>query len=232
MADKTAAWVRAGAAAALALVAAGADAQGFVPPAGYGGTPGPGVATPVEPGSPALTRIPDANLQNLFRVDPAYPRAAAAHARVVGAFAVAEPAGAHFTGAWAQGFMPVTLAFSDGQCFALSADYVGGTLSNGRLHRVGCEPRRKVDEPPPPPPRGRRLRLVGPSWGFVAWADDRAGTTIVTTPFAKTFQPFFTARMRARVIMAMHGLDWPGGNVTLVGRVAGRLTVVTLEVSY
>src|SRR3954467_3737828 len=117
MVHKRIKWVRAGAAGAPALVAIGAAAQPFVPPAGYGGKPGPGVATPTEPGAPALARIPDADLQKLFRVDPAYKRAAEAKAKVIGAFTVAEPAGTHFTGAWANGFLPVVLTFSDGKCF-------------------------------------------------------------------------------------------------------------------
>jgi hypothetical protein len=231
MACKAAAWVVAGAGLALALTGVDADAQ-FVPPAGYSGKPGPGVATPAEPGAPALTRIPDTSLANLFHVDPAYPRHANASAKVIGAFTVAEPRGAHLVAAWAPGFLPITLSFSDGRCFSLSADYVGGTLSNGRLHHVACAPRSVYEPPVPPSPSGRRLRLVGSSWTYGAWADDEARTTIVTAPLVKTFQPLFTARMRASAIMAMNGIDWPGGNVTLVGRIHGRVTVVTLAVTY
>src|SRR5690349_18339930 len=107
-----AAWrSRAGAAAALALAAMSAGAQPFVPPAGYTGKPGPGVATPAEPGAPALTRIPDASLAGLFRVNPTYSRGLAAHAKVIGAFAVEEPRGTRFVAAWAPGFLPVTLSF-------------------------------------------------------------------------------------------------------------------------
>lgn len=229
MVHQRSAWVRAGAAAALALGTAAA-AQ-FVPPAGYGGKPGPGVATPAEPGAPALARIPDADVQKLFRIDPAYPRRASA--KVVGAFAVKEPAGTHLVGAWAPGFLPVTLSFSDGKCFALSADYAGGTLSNGRLNRVSCDIGRSSYQAPfAPLPAGRSLRQIGSAWGYGAWADDQAGTILVTAPDPRTFQPLFTARMKASAIMAMNGPDWPGGNVTLVGRIGGRLTVVTLEVNY
>jgi hypothetical protein len=227
-----AASVRVGAAVALAIVGVGAEAQlGFVPPAGFSGKPGPGVATPAEPGAPALTRIADADLSDLFRVDPAYPRRASA--KVVGAFAVVEPAGTHLVGAWAPGFLPITLAFSDGRCFALSADYTGGTLSNGRLNRVSCEIGRSSYQAPfAPLPAGWSLRLVGSAWSYGAWADDQAGTTIITAPDAKAFQPLFTARLAVSAIMAMNGPDWPGGNMTLVGRIGGHLTVVTLEVGY
>lgn len=33
-------------------------------------------------------------------------------------------------------------------------------------------------------------------------------------------------------MMAMNGPHWPGGNLTLVGKIKGRLTVMTLEVGY
>lgn len=228
-----AAWARAWAGVAFAVAAIGADAQQFVSPAGYSGNPTrPHFATPPEPNAPALTRVPDATLSSLFRVDPAYRRAAAAHANVVGAFAVVEPADTHLVAAWSPGFLPVTLSFSNGRCYSLEADYVGGTLSNGRLTQVTCEGRQSFEEPPAPPPSGRSLRLVGSAWGYGAWADDRTGTTIVTAPHAKTFEPLFTARMESRAIMAMNGPDWLGGNVTLVGRIDGRPMVVTLEVSY
>ena len=38
--------------------------------------------------------------------------------------------------------------------------------------------------------------------------------------------------MKTIAIMAMNGPDWPGGNVTLVGRIDGRLTIVTLDVGF
>lgn len=228
-----AAWMRGGAGLAVMLLAVAAEARQFVPPAGYSGDARqPGVALPAEPGAPALTRLADASLSNLFRIDPSYRRAGAAHVKVVGAFAVAEPAGKRLVAAWARGFLPVTLSFSDGRCFSLTADYMGGTLSGGRLNRVKCGSRPTMDDPPPPPPPGRALRLVGASWGYGAWADDRTKVTIVTAPFAKSFEPLFTADVVTSAMMAMNGPDWPGGNITLVGRVKGRLTVVTLEIGY
>ena len=218
--------------AALLLSGAAANTAQVVPPAGYGGSAAlPGVAPSPEPGAPALTRLDDATLQPLFRIDPAYPRAAMASAKVVGAFAVAEPRGTHLVTAWAPGFLPVTLSFSDGRCFALGADYTGGRLANGRLARVACIDRPRP-EPSPAPPPGRLLRLVGAAWGYGAWTDMRAETTVVTAPNATTFQPLFTARMATDAIAAMNGPDWPGGNITLVGRIGRRLTVVTLEVGY
>lgn len=221
----------------LCLTGVGAKAQ-FVPPAGYGGDapgapPRPGVARPAEPGAPALKRVPDASLAGLFRVDPAYRRANAAHAKVVGAFTVAETKRARLTGAWAPGFLPVTLSFADGRCFAFSADYEGGTLSNGSLHRTGCDGGGKTYDPGTAQPLpGSRLRRIGASWGYGAWADDQKHVTIITAPEGNAFEPLFTTPMEVSAIMAMNGPDWPGGNITLVGKVDGKLMIVTLEETY
>ncbi|MEQ4501250.1 hypothetical protein [Pseudomonas sp.] len=218
----------------IAAAAISAHAQ-FVPPAGYsGGGSRSGVAVPSDPGAPPLTRIPDTALWSLIHVDPLYLRGSAVgHAKVVGAFAIAETSKAHVVAAWSSGFLPVTLSLSDGRCYVLQADYEGGTLSNGRLNKLGCDGQRKSDEPSlPPPPPGRPLRFIGTAWGYGAWADDRAKTTIITVPGATTFQPLFTAQMTSTAIMAMNSPDSPGGNVTLVGKIKGQLTVVTLEVRY
>lgn len=235
MKNKASAYARAGAGITIAVAAISAHAQ-FVPPAGYnnGGGSRPGVAMPSDSTAPPLTRIPDTAVSSLIHVDPAYKRGeAVGHAKVVGAFALTETSAAHVTAAWSPGFLPITVSLSDGRCYSLQADYEGGTLSNGRLNKVGCEGRRTFDEPAlPPPPPGRSLRLIGTAWGYGAWADDRAKTTIITAPGAKTFQPLFTAQMTSSAIMAMNGPDWPGGNVTLVSKIKGRLTVITLEVGY
>jgi len=223
-----------GAAVVLAVTSIDAHAQ-FVPPAGYSDPGvGPVVTVPSDPSAPSITRIPDVTASSLIRVDPGYRRGlATGHAKVVGAFSIAETKKRRAVSAWSPGFLPVTLLFSDGQCYSLRADYVGGTLSNGRLSKVGCEERHTFDEPTlPAPPLSRSLRFVGEAWGYGAWIDQREGTTIITAPGAKTFKPLFKAQMISSAVMAMNGPDWPGGNVTLVGRVRGKLTVVTLEVGY
>jgi hypothetical protein len=226
---KAAAWL----ATASAFIGGCAGAQGIAPPFGYSGKSGESAAAAsLDPGAPSLSRIADATLSDLFRIDPSYPRAAAAHAKVVGAFVVEEPAGTHLAAASARGFLPVTLAFSDGRCFTLEADYRGGTLSNGRLASSACDTRPGAGEPRAPPPAGRSLRFIDSAWGYDAWGDDGAGLTIVTAPFGKSFQPLFTARMAVVAITAMNLPDAPAGNVTLVGRTGGRLLVVTLEVTY
>lgn len=222
------------AAVMVAVAAISAHAQ-FVPPLGYSDNGSkPGVAVPSDPTAPRLTRIPDATMMNLIHVDPAYKRGpAVGHAKVVGAFAIAETSKSSFVAAWAPGFLPVTLKFSDARCYSLQADYEGGTLSNGRVTKIECEEQRKFPERAlPSPPPGRSLRLIGAAWGYGAWADDRGKTTIITAPGQTTFQPLFSARMTTSAIMAMNSPDLPGGNVTLVGKIKGRLTAVTLEVGY
>jgi len=234
MNNKASAWTRASAGITIAAAAISAHAQ-FVPSAGYSGNGSrPGVAVPSDPSAPALARIPDTTVSNVFRVDPAYKRGlAVGHAKVVGAFAITETSKAHVVAAWSSGFLPITVSLSDGRCYVLEADYEGGTLSNGRLSKTGCEGPRKFYEPAvPPPPPGRSLRFIGAAWGFAAWVDDRAKVTIVTAPGATTFKPLFTAQMTSNTIMAMNSPDAPGGNVTLVGKIKGRLTVVALEVGY
>ncbi len=234
MNNRAFAWVRASAGITIAVAAISAHAQ-FVRSAGYSGNGSrPGVAVPSDPSAPALARIPDTAVSNVFRVDPAYKRGlAVGQVKVVGAFAIAETSKAHVVAAWSPGFLPVTFSLSDGRCYVLQADYEGGTLSNGRLSKTGCEGPRKFYEPAvPPPPPGRSLRFIGAAWGYGAWVDDRAKVTIVTAPGATTFKPLFTAQMTSSTIMAMNSPDAPGGNVTLVGKIKGRLTVVTLEVGY
>jgi hypothetical protein len=234
MKNKASAYARVSAGITIAVAAISAHAQ-FVPPAGYSGDGSrPGVAVPSDPSAPPLTRIRDTAVWSLIHVDPLYMRGSAVgHAKVVGAFAIAETSKAHVVAAWSPGFMPVTLSLSDGRCYLLQADYEGGTLSNGRLSKVVCEGQPKFDERVlPHPPAGRLLRLIGSSWGYAAWVDDRAKTTIITAPGATTFQPLFTAQMTSSAMMAMNSPDSPGGNITLVGRINDRLTVVTLEVGY
>lgn len=232
----------------LALFGIPAWSAQFVPPAGYNSgssTVRPGVASPAEPGAPALTRIPDAQLADLFQANHAYKRKGddsglslwptrGATVKVVGAFAIAEPRGTHLVDAWSPGFLPVTLSFSDGRCFSLSADYEGGTLSNGRLNRVGCEGKKTFNWPPPPKPHDLSLRLLASAGGYAAWANPKTGIITVAVPFQtqKTFVPLFTTRMKASAMMAMNSIDAPLGNITLVGKIKDRLTIVTLEVGY
>ena len=230
------------------LTLLGMPAQGaqFVPPAGYdsgSSVARPGVASPLEPGAPPLARIPDSQLSGLFRANLLYRRVgdnsglslwrtAGASVKVVGAFAVAEPRGTHLVDAWSPGFLPVWLAFSDGRCFLLSADYDNGTLSNGRLKRVSCEGKKTFHGEPPPKPDDPSLRLLSTSWGYSAWTNPKTGISTVTVPHEKMFVPLFTTRMKVSVMMAMNSIDAPLGNVTLVGKITGRLTVVTLVVGY
>jgi hypothetical protein len=219
---------------ATALVAAfagTANAQQPVSPA-----VAPGVAGPAESGAPALRQIPIADLAGLFKIDPKTSRPAQSYLRLVGAFEVAETRDAHLVDAWSPGYLPVTLKFSDGRCFSLTADYYSsavksGTLSNARLVPISC------DHPTPharpaAQPSDPALRYIGSAWGYGAWADDRTGTTIVSVPFTETFEPLFTTRMSVSTILALNGVDTPSGDVTLVGRIDGRLTIVTLEVGY
>lgn len=214
-----------------------ADAQVLMPPSGYddgppGSPPPPGVATDVEPGAPALTRLSDAATARLFQLDPHYPRLSSAHLKVVGAFGIRETSKMRVVAAWSAGFLPMLMAFSDGRCFALSATYNSGLLAEGKLIR---EPRCRQPKSLPAlavPPPGDGLRWIGAPWGYGLWADDRRHSTVVTAPQRNTSTRFFTAEIALIGAGAMNGPDWPGGNITMVGRVKGKLIAVTLEVTY
>ena len=61
-----------------------------------------------------------------------------------------------------------------------------------------------MDQPPLPLPSDHSpLRLVGSVWDYVASADERAGSSIITVPQAKIYEPLFTAGMLSSAIMAM-----------------------------
>jgi len=215
---------------ALAMPAASLHAQ-FAPPAGYVGTPSPPVAGAVEPESPALAATTDFDRPGMISLMPGYPRKDA-HVAVISAYTIAETKRARVTAAWSRGYLPVSLSFSDGRCFDFTADYNGPRLSNAQLTRIACGPPWKDGATPPPPPAGSALHLVGTGWGYAAWVNDKVGTSIITGPYAKTYQPYLAVRMPVIGIMAMNGVDYPGGNLTLVGRYRGRLSVVVLEVGY
>ena len=224
-------------AAVLALTVSGVDADarplGFVPAAGYGGKGGPPLASSVEPGAPALTSLSPAKIAPLIHILPSYPSAGKSSVKIIGAYQIAEPAGTRLVKVSAPGYLPVTARFSDGRCFTFTADYAGPTLSNAVFHRAGCDEHRPAAEPAPPtPPAGRALRLIGVSWGFAAWADDRAGLTYLTEPFVKTYQPFITVRSPVTNIMAMNSPDAPLADMTLLTRVGGHPALITLEVVY
>lgn len=233
MMGKVAAWASAGICGGLALVSVVADGRQLTPPAVYSGSGQPPARAAVPKDSALnIVQIPEASLQKLFRIDPAYHRAAAARINVVGAFAVAAPADTHLATAWSMGFLPIILQFSDGRCFKLDADYIGNSLSSGRVTTTSCAGPRGGDKSLAPPPSSRPLRLIGSSWGFDAWTGDHGRTAIVTAPQLKTSEPLFTAQMTVTAMMAMTSIDSPSGNVTLVGNVAGKLTVVTLDVGW
>jgi hypothetical protein len=219
-------------ACALALFARAATAQTFVPPAGFSGKPGPAIASNPEKDAPLILSVEANRLAGRVHVVPEYSRADHAHVAVVGAYTVQEPKGTHLIESWGVGFLPVILSFSDGRCFAFTAEYIGGHLSNARVARIGCDSRRVKEQLGPDAPASLSLKRIGTSWGYGAWFDAKSGSTLITVPFSKTFEPFLTARMKVTAIQAMNGPDWPGGNVTLVGRIHGRLTIVTLDVSY
>jgi hypothetical protein len=216
------------------LLGSAVAAQEVVPPGGYSsnGARKPALATRPEQGAPAVTRLSAAAVKGLFTIDPTYKRASLSHVKVLGAFAIAAPSGVRLASSY-NGYLPVSLAFSDGRCFLFQGEYGEGALSNARLNRTSCAFRRYIDQRRASPPEGSPLRFIDASWGLGAWADHRNGVTIVTAPpDGGTFEPFLVTRMEVSGIHAMLGSDWPGGNMTLVGRLHGKLTVVVLDFAF
>lgn len=231
----TVAGVRMAPVLALAMwgVGAGARQTGFVPPAGYGGWGGPPIASTVEPGAPVLTSLASATVKPLVHILPTYPGAAKSSFRIIGAYRITEPPGTRLVEVSARNYLPLLARFSDGRCFTFSADYTGPTLSKASFHRVRCDERRPTVEPAPPAPlTDRALRMIGVSWGFAAWADDLAGLTYVTKPFAETCQPFMIVRLPVTNIMSMNSPDAPLADMTLLTRIDGKPVLMTLEILY
>ena len=233
---RLAAVIQTGAMLVLAVEGRAVDARqlSFVPPAGHGGEGSSPLARPAERGAPALTSLKSATIAPLVSIMASYPDAAKSSVKVIGAYRISEPAGTHLVEAWSRGvFLPVTTRFSDGRCFAFTADYAGPTLSNAALHRVECDQPRPIAEPAPPtPPASRDLRLVGVAWGFAAWRSHGAALTYITKPFATTYQPLMTVRLPVAAIMAMNSPDAPLADMTVLTRLNGHPTLVTLEIVY
>ena len=77
-----------------------------------------------------------------------------------------------------------------------------------------------------PPPRGSPAgqRADGPT--------HCRALTYITKPFATTYQPLMTVRLPVAAIMAMNSPDAPLADITLLTRLKGQPTLVTLEVVY
>lgn len=193
-------------------------------------------AQPAEAPLPTITRIPELSLSGLVQLNPSYSRAAMAHATILGAFEITEPPGVHLVDATSMQWLPIFMWFSDGQCYSLDAQNVGGSLTEGSVSHVRCSDRPKSYQPANTPlSPNPSWRLIGYPWGYAAWADDSRGSTIVSAPpsiIRGPAEPLFTVRMEPLAIMAMNGPDYPGGTVTLVGRRSGRLLAVILDVTY
>jgi len=193
-------------------------------------------------GDPVLATLDPAQVSGFFTPGAAYPVPGSTresgtvrpiHVRVIGAYAINEPKGARVVGMGGPGYMPVTLKFSDGRCFVLSASYVGELLSSGGLGQIACPPRSTDPEDwPVSRPSDSSLRLIGTSWGYSAWADRTRGQVTVAVPNNFTFIPLFTTPMRVLAMTAMNSPDAPIGDLTLVGTLNGRMSVVTLAVSW
>lgn len=225
-------------------LSANADAQ-FLPAGGDSGTtPPPGVAKVTDPHAPHLARIEDDSIAKLIHLNGAYPNwyatahvpsigAMPPHAKLIGAFTIAETKRRHLMAAESPSFLPVTLFFSNGQCYSFRANYEGGILAKERLTQVPCQHHNPYEgERRAHPKPTSDLRLLGTSWGFGTWIDDKSQSTFITAPSPRTIEPLFSLDAVSISMMAMTSPDTPSGNLTLVSRIKGKLVIMTLEVSY
>lgn len=58
---------------------------------------------------------------------------------------------------------------------------------------------------------------MGEAWGYRAWVDERAGTTLLTQSRGATVWEIATVQMRTVGISAINSPDAPISNVTVVG---------------
>ncbi len=176
-----------------------------------------------------LARMPEAALADRFRYASGKPRVGVAAPRVLGAFYL--DGRARPRDAWGPGYLPVTVAFEDGRCATLTADQINGVMQNEKITPVACG-ERPAREAPTARPVDERLRYIGTAWGMSAWADDQAGTTVISTQYGKKFTPFVTARMRVVGLSAISDPHGAGSHITLVGEMDGRSTIAIIDVNH
>lgn len=176
----------------------------------------------------ALSCLPIAEVQTLFQSAPAYRPGAPKLLRVISAYSLSDELGRRIKAVKANGYLPVYLTLNNGTCLSLTAEYE----RNARLDPAECNGQPSQAQSSVAQPPDKTLRFVGASWGYSAWLNRNGRSTIVTAPFAKTFEPLFITQMPVTAIMAMNSPDAPMGNVTLVGRVRGKVAIVVLEASF
>jgi len=176
----------------------------------------------------ALSCLPIAEVQTLFQSAPSYSPGAPKLLRLISAYSLSDELGRRIKAVKANGYLPAYLTLDDGTCLSLTAEYD----RNARLDPAECNGQPSEAQSSVAQPSDKTLRFVGASWGYSAWLDRNGRSTIVTAPFSKTFEPLFIAQMPVSAIMAMNSPDAPMGNVTLVGRIHGKVAIVVLEASF
>lgn len=175
-----------------------------------------------------LSCLPLAEAQKYFSSAAGFHPGQSKRLKVISAYRVSGAIGQKVVSAQGYGFLPVWLKMKDGTCLALEANYD----TNGRLNAAACDGRPSGGQASVAQPTNKALRFIGASWGYSAWYDPKERSTIVTAPFAKSFEPPFVAHMPVIAITAMNSPDAPLGNVSVIGRIGGKLVVIVLEVSF
>lgn len=138
--------------------------------------------------------------------------------------------GARIVDAWSPGNLPMTLYLNTRNCLRYSINRGSYGPVSGGLEPSACVEHAADDRQTPSYPVPAGLRFVGSSASMSAWVDEKAGTTVITKPYVKTFTPLFTADFPVMAMIAMIDPHGVGADITLIGRRSGRLVAVTVTV--
>ena len=180
--------------------------------------------------APVAKPINRAALQRLVSVDPLFLTASnrPAWVNISGGYRIVLPRGERVVGATSPGSLPITLLTNRRRCFLAATNNVDGRHASLTIKDASCPPQPVATAPGQLPGR----RFVGEAWGYRAWVDERAGTTLLTKSRGATAQAVATVQMRTVGISALDSPDSPSSNVTLVGSTKGGDLLMLLAIRY
>lgn len=182
--------------------------------------------------SPALRSLDPAEVAPAFRPEPSYKSTTGgpAHVRIVGAYEIVLPPGRSIAAATSPGYLPMLVRTDQGSCSLVSADYIGGKLTNATVTPAECTGA-PTEKPATEPPPEAGLCFLDRSWGYHVWADEERGETVLTAP--RSGGPvILRIGMRAVAVRAMTSPDAPMSDLTAVGVLNGRTVLVTFDLTF
>ncbi|RYF41993.1 MAG: hypothetical protein EOO38_20165 [Cytophagaceae bacterium] len=147
---------------------------------------------------------------------------------VVNAYEIHLPDHRRIVGLHCCGFLPVEITLDDESCFLIDAEYIDGVFKNGKIVQKSCSAPRPSSEADLPAPPHLDMSLAGRAWGYVAWRDNKSGTTTVVDESSKDHPAIFDIGMAVVGMGVMRGPDTPGGEISLLGQLNGKPALVTV----